>query len=259
MNYRYIILYAGCSGYGSGFGGEFDRKFNYNTWFVSNYLSWHVRKLHLLSDGPYNMFYCNISNGEESVKVTSTASLEVTIHVEKNEIENYLNYSSERERFEYYLSLLERGYQLASAYHDIPILDFLRLHQEFRAGDYKNERLFKKKQLRDYGIVIVLNHVLTSYSYNLIVSVYDLHKNLLGSDSIYETFPDDIFFNKNVRNLIIDKEKIIITDFLDKPQFVCSLNDLSKGIINSVCVDEKTKKYIPNEQNMAEFERLKWQ
>ena len=59
--------------------------------------------------------------------------------------------------------------------------------------------------------------------------------------------------------LIIDKEKIIITDFLDKPQFVCSLNDLSKGIINSVCVDEKTKKYIPNEQNMAEFERLKWQ
>jgi hypothetical protein len=100
--------------------------------------------------------------------------------------------------------------------------------------------------------------VLTSYSYNLVLSVYNLNGELIGKDSIYETFPDDILFNKDVRHLVIDDNKLIVTDFLDHPQFVCDLNDLSKGIVKSVCVDENTKKYIPNENNKDEFERLKW-
>ena len=51
---------------------------------------------------------------------------------------------------------------------------------------------------------------------------------------------------------------LIVTDFLDHPQFVCSLDDLSKGIVKSVCVDENTRKYIYNEENAEAFERLKW-
>ena len=257
MNYRYIVLYAGSSGYGSGFGDEFDSKFNYNTWFISNYLSLQIRKLHIPSSGAYNMLYCNITKGEDSVKISSTSSLNVKIHISENEINSYHKYT-EVERFEFYLSLLERGYQLASNYHNIPIDTFQSLHQKFRADGYRNERLFKKKQLRDYRIKIELNHVLTSYSYNLILSVYDLPGNLIGKNSIYETFPDDIFFNKNVRHLLIDDGKLIVSDFLNRPQFVCSLDDLSRGIVKSVCVNENTKKYIPNEQNAEKFERLKW-
>ena len=45
---------------------------------------------------------------------------------------------------------------------------------------------------------------------------------------------------------------------LNHPQFVCSLDDLSRGIVKSVCVNENTKKYLPNEQNAEKFERLKW-
>lgn len=257
MNYRYIIIYAGSSGYGSGFGEEFDRKFNDNTWFISNYLSLEIRKLHIPSEGPYNMLFCNITKGEDSVKIDSTSSLDVKIHISENEINSYHKYT-EVERFEFYLSLLEKGYRLASKFHDIPIDTFLALHQKFRANGYKNERLFKKKQLRDYKMKIELNHVLTSYNYNLILSVYDLNGKLIGKNSIYKTLPDDILFNKNVRHLVIDDGKLIVTDFLNHPQFVCSLDDLSRGIVKSVCVDENTRKYIPNEQNAEEFERLKW-
>lgn len=258
MNYRYIILYAGSSGYGSGFGDEFDSKFNYNTWFISNYLSLQIRKLHIPSGGSYNMICCNITKEKDSVREVSVACLDVKIHIEESEIIRYLKLSSEVERYEYYLSLLERGYKLASTIRTIPLDIFHKLHQNFREEGYKNERLFKKKQLRDYGIKIELNHVLTSYSYNLILSVYDLYGNLIGKNSIYETFPDDIFFNKNVRNLLIDDGKLIVSDFLNHPQFVCSLDDLSRGIVKSVCVNENTKKYIPNEQNAEKFERLKW-
>lgn len=259
MNYRYIILYAGSSGYGSGYGSEFDSKFNYNTWFISNFLSLRVRKLHVSSGGPFNMFYCNITKGEENVNVTSTSSLNVKVHVEEDEIANYLGLSEEEERYEYYLSLLERGYRLASNYQVIPTDVFVSLHQELRDNGYKNERLFKKKLLKNYGVKIELYHVLTSYSYNLVMYVYNISGDLIGEGSIYETFPDDIFFNKNVRHLVIENNQLIITDFLNHPHFVCDLNDLSRGVVKSVCVDEKTRRYIPNEQNAEEFQRLKWE
>lgn len=258
MNYRYIILYAGSSGFGSGFGDEFDSKFNYNTWFISNYLSLRIRKLKIPTDGLYNMFYCNITKEEDSVKVMSTSSLNVKIHVDKAEIDRYLNLSLEQERFEYYLSILERGYKLASMVRNIPIDTFLRLHQDFRENGYKNERLFRKILLKNMDIKIELYHILTSYSYNLVLSLYDLQGHIIEKKSIYETFPDDIHFNKNVRHLVIDNENLIITDFLDKPQFVCSLKDLSMGIVKSKCVDKDTIKYIYNEQNAEKFEQLKW-
>lgn len=258
MNYRYIILYAGSSGFGSGFGDEFDNKFNYNTWFISNYLSLRIRKMHIPADEKFNMFYCNITNGDESVKLESNSVLNVKIHVGNDEIEKYLTLSSEKERYEFYLSLLEKGYNLASKSHKIPNNVFLALHQEFRENGYKNERLFKKKQFKEQGIKIELTHSLTSYSYNLILSVYNMHGILIGRNSIYETYPDDIFFNKNVRNVVVEDGKLIVTDFLDQPQFVCQLEDLSKGIVNAVCVDENTKKYIPNDENKEKFERLRW-
>lgn len=258
MNYRYIILYAGSSGFGSGFGDEFDNKFNYNTWFISNYLSLRIRKLHVPTNGPYNMFYCNITKSEDSVKIMSTSSLNVKIHVDERDIDKYLCMSTEIERYEYYLSLLERGYKLASTVRNIPIDVFLKLHQDLRDNNYKNERLFAKKLLKNIGVKIELNHVLTSYSYNLVLSVYNLHGDIIGRNSIYKTFPDDIHFNKKVRHLVIDNDNLVITDFLDNPQFVCDLNDLSKGIINSRCVDDNTKKYIYKEDNAEKFERLKW-
>jgi len=204
------------------------------------------------------MFYCNITKDKDSVRELSPSSLNVKIHLDEVAKNKYLLLSSEVERYEFYLSLLERGYQLASTVKAIPIEIFNKLHQEFRDGGYKNERLFKKKQLRNYGIKIELNHVLTSYSYNLVLSVYNLKGNLIGKNSIYETYPDDIFFSKDVRHLVIEDKQIIITDFLNHPQFVCDLDDLSKGIVKSVCVDENTRKYIPNENNKEQFERLRW-
>ena len=258
MNYRYIILWAGNSGFGSGFGDEFDRKFTYNTWFISNYLSLRVRKLHIPTKGPFNMLFCNITNEKNLVKEKAVSSLSVNIHVEVEEIEKYLSMSNEVERFQYYLSLLERGYKIASYSYDIPIDSFLNLHQELRNNNYKNEWLFKKKNIKEYGIKIVLDHVLTSYDYKLRLSLFDTKNQFITEGCIYQTYPDDIFFNKNVRHLVVEDGKLIITDFLDHPQFVCELSDLSNGIVKSVCVDANTRKYIPNEENREKFERLKW-
>ena len=204
------------------------------------------------------MLFCNITNEKNLVKEKAVSSLSVNIHVEVEEIEKYLSMSNEVERFQYYLSLLERGYKIASYSYDIPIDSFLNLHQELRNNNYKNEWLFKKKNIKEYGIKIVLDHVLTSYDYKLRLSLFDTKNQFITEGCIYQTFPDDIFFNKNVRHLVVEDGKLIITDFLDHPQFVCELSDLSKGVVKSVCVDANTRKYIPNEENREKFERLKW-
>lgn len=258
MNYRYIILNAENEYYSSLNDAFFD-KFRYNTWFICNFLSLQIRKQRIPADGPYNMFCCLITNEESSVNECCVSCLEVKLHVDEDELSNYMNMKDETERFEYYLSLLERAYRLAaSTGRNIPIDVFMRLHQEIRENGYRNERLFKKKQLREQGIKIELHHVLTSYSYNLVLSIYDMHNQLISKGSIYETYPDDIFFNKTVRHLEFEDDKMIVTDFLDHPQFVCSLEDMKKGIIQSECVNENTRKYIPNADNQADFDKLKW-
>ena len=259
MNYRYIILSAADESHKSNLSDAFVDKFGYNTWFICNYLSLQIRKLRIPTDSSYNMFCCTITNQYSSVKECCVNCLEVKLHVEEEELSNYLNMKDETMRFEYYLSLLERAYRLAaSTGRNIPMDVFMRLHQEFRENGYRNERLFKKKQLREQGIKIELHHVLTSYSYNLMLSVYNLQNNLISKGSIYETYPDDIFFNKTVRHLEFEDDKMIVTDFLDHPQFVCSLEDMKKGIIQSECVNEHTRNYIPNADNQVDFDKLKW-
>ena len=259
MNLRRIILQASCSGYGSGYGDEFDDKFNYNTWFVSNFLSRQIRKMKIPTDGPYNTLFCYITKNINSCKlIEHLNNLEIGIHFSETAYNRYMGMKAEHERFRFYLSLLEKGYQIASAYHYIPFNEIRKLHQALEDSGYKNEWLFKKKRIKEYGITITLEHVLTTYDYRLMLKVSDLKNNLLGEGPIYVTYPDDIFFNKNVRHLVVEQGRLIVTDFLDIPQFVCDLRELQKGIVKSKCVYEHTRKYIPNDDNRWEFERLKW-
>lgn len=254
MLLRYIILRADYESYDE----DFFNIFMDNVRFVSNYLSNTIRKYKVETDGTFNMISVSITKAPDSCALIPEKILAVKVHLSKESIDDYLNMKDEKKRFEFYLSILERGYAMASSYKSVPYNLLLNLHQEFRKGGYKNEKLFKTKQLKEYGISLKLFHCLSSYDYKLKLFVFNLQKKIIGEGIIYQTFPDEILFDKNVRHLIIDNEKLVISDFLKKPQFVCSLKDLSKGIVKSTCVDKNTMKYIYNEQNSEKFERLKW-
>ena len=67
------------------------------------------------------------------------------------------------------------------------------------------------------------------------------------------------FFAQRVSSSEIVKEKRRLTaDAFLSEEDVCSLSDMSRGIVKSTCVDERTQKYIYNEQNAEKFKRLKW-
>jgi hypothetical protein len=204
------------------------------------------------------MLSISISKDSDSCSLKSENVLEVKVHLGDDSIINYSKMKDEKTRFEYYLSILEKGYSIASNYKNIPTRQLLDIHQEFRQGGYLNEHLFKTKRIKEKGISVKLFHCMSSYDYKLKLYVFNLKKELVGQGVIYHTFPDEILFHRNVRHLVIDNDNLVVTDFLDCPQFVCKLEDLRKGIINSVCVDENTSKYIYNKENAESFEKLKW-
>lgn len=255
MELRYILLRAGYGKYDDNFFITFHDNVN----FISNYLSKRIRSYHIKTDGSYNLLCISLTTGGNSAKIESVNALSVNLHFSLEDKMRYLQLKNEKDRFEFYLSLFEKGYRIAEKLKPIPTDLLLSLHSEFRKNGYINEKIFKKKQIKEYDIKVTLVHTLTSYDYQLMLLVSNTKNELIGQGCIYKTLPDEILFDKNVRHLIIEDKNLVVTDFLNHPQFVCSLEDLSRGIVKSVCVDEKTRKYIPNEQNQEEFERLKWE
>lgn len=254
MKLRYISLRADYGVYDN----TFFHVFMDNVRFVSNYLSRKIRGFHIETDGTYDMISVSISNSQDSCYLDSGNVLAIKVHFDEKLKDKYLKMKEEVLRFEFYLSILEKGYVIASKFKDIPLKILLDLHQEFRNGNYLNEKLFKAKRIKNFGIYVELYHSLSSYNYELKINVYNSKKELIGKGVIFQTFPDETIYDKKIRNLITDEKNLIITDFLGTSQFVCSLKDLSEGNVKFECVDEKTKKYIPNEKNMEQFERLKW-
>ena len=242
--------------------GEYDDRFfitfKDNTNFISNFLSRKIRSYHIKTDGTYNLLCISLTTGSNNCRICHVNSLSVKLHFSNEDKENYLKMKNETERFELYLSLLEQGYAIANTLRTIPTDILLTLHELFRNCGYVNEWLFKNKLIKSHSIKVTLTHVLTSYHYQLKLLIHNLDNEYIGEGCIYKTLPDEIFFKKKVRHLIVENGKLIVSDFLDHPQFVCKLSDLQKGIVKAICVDEHTKKYIPNENNKEMFERLKW-
>ena len=205
------------------------------------------------------MLFCSITKGGDGCKVEkSVKSLTVNLHLSEVDFIRYSEMFDEHQRFEFYLSLLERAYAIADTAKAIPVNELLDLHQRFREENYTCSIFFKKKTINKYSIKICLNHVCTSYDYRLVLSVYNKKNNLLGEDYIFQTYPDSIFIHYNVRHLVITDSSLLITDFIDKPQIECKLTDLASGVISPIYLDDNTEKYIYSEKTKAKFDALRW-
>jgi hypothetical protein len=222
MNLRYILLHID---FQSGYTDQFRDKFNLYSKFIGYYLSTHVRKLKLETDGTFNMIAVKPSVSANFVcRLMSEKAL--VINVLFNNIAAY-NLMNEIERYEYCLELLEDGYKIAAQYKPIPLEPLLNLHQQFRIGGYKNEWLHKKKKFKEHGIEVSLNCFFTTYDFQLKITVSDIKTKVeLISGMVIRTLPDPVCFHHLFRDVIIENEELIITDFLNRPKFKFLLSDI---------------------------------
>lgn len=234
MKIRYISLHIE-SEYDSGIDKKFSYKFNDNSRFISNYLSKAVRKLNI-EVNDFKMLWIGLSakNTNESVRLNTVDKfIEIYIPYNRFEQESYLKIMSWKERYEYYLSLIERGFRIANTYCDIQLDRLLEMTEQFRANNYKNEWLFAKKPLREHDMYLFFKCYFTHCDFRLELEAYNVKKTtLLTKGIVLQTLPSEICFNKKFKKIVICFNKIIILDFVDYPVFEIDLIPLSKGIFN---------------------------
>lgn len=224
MNLRYIALYMGTE---SGYKDPFRDNFNLNARFISNYLSIQIRKLKIETDGTFNMISVEPSATKEHLyKIVGEKALNTRVLFNR---EVYIQ-MNETEKYECYLKLLEEGYKICAQYKNIPLEQLLKLHQVFRDNEYKNEWLHKNKKFKEHGIEVKLNCFFTTYDFQLKMVVYDIKsKTELASGTVIRTLPDEVCFAHFFKDVIIESNELVITEFQDRPKFKFLLSDILNG------------------------------
>ncbi|MBQ6162402.1 MAG: hypothetical protein IJK21_07140 [Prevotella sp.] len=253
MNIRYIALDIDYPIY-SRINEEFGAYFGYRARFIDNFLSKIVRKDKIPSD-KFKMISINLHVGRETcVKLLDYLQVfQVFLRVEEKELDDFL-LMDEIHKYEYFLQLHERGYREANKYFDIGIEKLLSYNDILRQNGFKNEWLFKKKQIKEYGIYIFLDCSFTSFDFNLYMSVYDLKKiKLIARKSIFHTKPDEFFYQEDLRKVFFDDEKMQIIDFLDHPICEYYYKDLAEGIIKVNFLDEDLIKHQFTDEEQGKY------
>lgn len=227
MKLRYITLHIDSD---SNYQNSFSYSFNDHSRFISNYLSIQVRKLKYETDGTFNMIAISPSKNIKHIcRIVGDNALQIRIKFDGESYEQM----SEIEKYEYYLHLIEEGYRIASKYKSIPLDELIKMNDEFRNNEYKNEWVHKKKRFKEFGIDVSLDCSFTSQIFQLKLSAMHIKsKAVIVSGIVFTTEPDEVCYQPLFKKLTSDGQHIIITDFLDKPKYMFRVSDILNGIFN---------------------------
>lgn len=200
---------------------DFQNTFNYNVEFINWYLSKAIRKLDIEIQYKCNAICINptlVRDGSCAIVPVNCMCIDLVIS--ENEKKMYLKMKNLQDKFEFYLSLFERGYRIANESFDIPLNALLSLNEQFRRDNYKTEWDFKRLYIKEHGINVIFRCNFTTYDFSLKLDVLEHKtKKMISSTTIWQTPPHYLCFYKDFKKVIRSEEKIIILDFLDKPHF----------------------------------------
>lgn len=223
---------------------KFLNQFNLNTRFISNYFSKAIRKHKYKTDGTYNMI--SVSPTEFEIKPTKLVGFGDVIRVNLTFDRNRYEKTKSTEDCSYYLELLEQGFKKASEFKIVPLEILLNIVMEFKQGGCKNEWLHKKKRFKEDDLEVILTCEFTTNCFKLIATINQIStKKELISDVVIKTEPDEICFEGMYKDILINDDKIIITDKSDSPRIIIKKDDVFKGKLNYIITgDEEIKKML---------------
>ena len=256
MYLRYIAI-SGSSGKGEF--AVFEDRFRSNSRFICNYLSKEVRKLKL-NTFPYKMLNYYPSPSESSIRIWDSDVINCKLFLSPEEIDKLNKMKRLEDRYEYYFSFLERGYRFVSESIPLPVDSILGLHDQFRKGGYRNEWLFKKKMIREYGLYVFLKCYFTTFDFHLELEAYDLKQTrLIAKDIIFQSFPDEICFSKDFRSIQVEGSKLQILNFLGKAEMAVDLEALTQGRVVVDYIDDDFLNWEEcKESTRKAIERITW-
>lgn len=242
MKLRYISLWTENPS-NSGYDGILADSLDYYARFIANYLSKAVRKIDIEID---NKNAISVMLSQRGYNVEDFEHIRsVILYCPEDKLKYVVALSNETERYEHFLSFLEEGYRRSGILAEEQIFQLLQLHEQFRSGGYRNEWLFKKKPIREYGIYVYFKCYFTTYEFRMELEVYDLKQTRLLTKGIaIRTAPDEFFYDKEFKKIVIENGHLTVLDFLGHPNFMFDLVRLSAGDFHIYyCKPEEWEKY----------------
>ena len=214
----------------SGFDTNFENCYCYNTRFINHFLSIQVRKLNIEAED-FNMISIEpLLDNKYECKIISDNTLKVHIPFNKAEYEKMNSF----ERTKYNLELIAMAYDLAykkSFLNDVQ--ELLKLNKLFETLSYKNEWLHKRKTFKELNLEVYLNCYFTINQFELKISAYDLKNKLpfLEDQTLLKTWPDEVFFDYKFKDIIVLKDKLIVTNKFDEKYFIIEPGNTRRPIL----------------------------
>lgn len=235
----------------------FGFRFTDNFAFINHYLSIAIRK-HNIETKKFKMVCVNLHPTQEGCSDKHYEDvLSIYIKYTKADIETLNAIKDHSKRFDYYLGLLERGYNMAikEGYDaEIPFSLLFALNQRFRDNNYKNEWLWKKKMMRKDDMYLFFNARYTSFDISMELTVMDAKKTkVLCSGIIAKMVPFYQSFAKSFRKLVFTETEIVILDFIDKPFASIDTETLKRGQIDIALCDDFRNNMAMTEKEIADI------
>ena len=219
MKLRYIGLNIG---YESGIEDPFRDNFNLGVNFINYYLSKSVRRLKLETDGNYNSIHVEPNTlGLETVEMVP----EKTLHVFVKFNMEYYSTLDDYERNLYAMKLLESGYNLIKNKGFLSIEKLIDLNEGLIISSFKNIWSHKKRKFKDQKLEVELICNFSRYSFEVRILIKQ-SSEILINEVLIKTLPAYVCFYPLFRDVILLDDKIVVTEFQNRPKFILKLSDV---------------------------------
>ncbi len=193
---------------------EFERElgsdFLFHTNFVTNFVSRHIKTHKLKTDNFDKVCILLSTNPNNSPYISSNSSLMIELLYQKNEEKNII-LSNQQESGKYICSLLKKG--IAKVEHSYPELFILvtKLVEDFSNQSYKNSWELSKKSLKAKGIELITECSIDIHHFKLVIKCF-VDGEMRFVETIVETKPDSLLYDKYLGSLKLVKDEIFVLD-----------------------------------------------
>jgi hypothetical protein len=195
--------------------------FGFRTRYVCNFLERRLRPLKFDAKGFSKICVQGRRKPLNDCPIVPENALLPTVLFEQ---EKYASLSPGEEH-EFFIAMLDEGFDRAAPQHLIPVAELKAALAEFRQGGYRNEWTHQTKQLRPSGLVASLLASLDSERFKLRLKLEKKGAVVFDRD-ILETEPDEIIFAHRFKDVVLEGNTVVVRDKFGEPAFSVALDSL---------------------------------
>lgn len=205
----------------------YSSNFDYRVFFISYYLSQQLKKLKFETDGTFDSMYIEVGVEFTEFKIDRIfKSSEVAIPFDFN----FYNNATQTQKYEYYMSLIKEGIEVASHYKSIPKTELLEWLENIAKNNFVYTWDFKNVSIKEYGLKVKFISQLSTNDYILKAFAYkDKDRNPICEGIVIRTLPDSLFFSYVSKKITYNNNKIFINSQFGEEVAFIEVGELLKG------------------------------